>query len=56
MAGRSGDTFKKRQKEVARVEKAREKFARRLQRKSEKPAEEVASHSDDVETSSPAQD
>jgi hypothetical protein len=33
MAGRSGDTFKKRQKEVARAEKHREKLARRLERK-----------------------
>src|ERR1700678_1862113 len=33
MAGRSGDTFKKRQKEVARAEKHRENLARRLERK-----------------------
>ena len=33
MAGRTGDTFKKRQKEVARAEKAKEKLARRLERK-----------------------
>jgi len=33
MAGRSGDTFKKRQKEVARAEKHREKLAKRLERK-----------------------
>jgi len=33
MAGRSGDTFKKRQKEVARAEKHREKLARRLEKK-----------------------
>ena len=36
MAGRSGDTFKKRQKEVARAEKHREKLARRLERKQHK--------------------
>jgi hypothetical protein len=36
MAGRSGDTFKKRQKEVARAEKHREKLARRLERKQNK--------------------
>jgi hypothetical protein len=33
MAGRSRDTYKKRQKEVARAEKQREKAARRLDRK-----------------------
>jgi hypothetical protein len=36
MAGRTGDTFKKRQKEVARAEKAKEKIARRLERKLQK--------------------
>ena len=36
MAGRSGDAFKKRQKEVARAEKHREKLARRLERKQHK--------------------
>jgi hypothetical protein len=36
MAGRTGDTFKKRQKEVARAEKAKEKLARRLERKLKK--------------------
>ena len=36
MAGRTGDTFKKRQKEVARAEKAKEKLARRLERKAQK--------------------
>jgi len=41
MAGRSGDTFKKRQKEVARAEKAREKIARRLERKLQKRAPDV---------------
>ena len=36
MGMRSGTTFKKRQKEIARMEKQRDKFARRLQRKTEK--------------------
>jgi len=35
---RSGTTFKKRQKEIARMEKQRDKFAKRLQRKTEKAA------------------
>ena len=34
MAGRSSTTLKKRQKEMARAEKQREKFAKRLERKS----------------------
>jgi hypothetical protein len=42
MAGRSGDTFKKRQKEVARAEKQREKIAQRLQRKLEKRSPETS--------------
>jgi hypothetical protein len=33
MAGRSGSSFQKRQKELARVEKQREKFARRVAKK-----------------------
>jgi DNA anti-recombination protein RmuC len=33
---RSGTTFKKRQKELARMEKQRDKAARRMQRKAEK--------------------
>ena len=33
MAGRSHSTFKKRQKELARVEKQRDKVAKRQQRK-----------------------
>jgi hypothetical protein len=40
VAGRSGDTFKKRQKEVARAEKHREKLARRLERKQNKQPED----------------
>ena len=33
MAGRSNTTLKKRQKEMARAEKQREKFAKRLEKK-----------------------
>ena len=36
MAHRGPSTFKKRQKEMARLEKQREKFAKRMQRKAEK--------------------
>jgi hypothetical protein len=36
MGMRSGTTFKKRQKELARMEKQRDKFAKRLQRKTDK--------------------
>jgi hypothetical protein len=39
MAGRSRDTFKKRQKEVARAEKQRDKIARRMERKLHKGEE-----------------
>jgi hypothetical protein len=38
MAARSRTTFQKRQKELARQEKARDKAARRVQRKLEKAA------------------
>lgn len=38
MASRSRTTFKKRQKEIARMEKQRDKAARRMQRKAEKQA------------------
>lgn len=38
MAARSRTTFQKRQKELARQEKARDKAARRVQRKLEKQA------------------
>lgn len=41
MAGRSRDTYKKRQKEVARIEKQRAKFARRMERKLQKHAPEM---------------
>ena len=39
MASRSHTTFKKRQKEAARLEKRQEKIARRQQRKLGKPTE-----------------
>ena len=38
MASRSHTTFKKRQKELARVEKQRDKVAKRLQRKEGEPS------------------
>lgn len=38
MASRSRTTFKKRQKELARMEKQRDKAAKRMQRKAEKQA------------------
>ena len=36
MARRSGSTFKKRQKEMARQQRAQDKMARRLQKKKER--------------------
>jgi hypothetical protein len=48
MAGRSGDTFKKRQKEVARAEKHREKLARRLERKQHKQSSDDQSENGSV--------
>lgn len=39
MGMRSGTTFKKRQKELARMEKQRDKAARRLQKKTEGPGD-----------------
>jgi hypothetical protein len=39
MAGRSNTTLKKRQKEMARAEKQREKFAKRLEKKKGEPGE-----------------
>lgn len=41
MAGRSNTTLKKRQKEMARAEKQREKFARRLEKKKGEPGEQT---------------
>jgi hypothetical protein len=46
MAGRSRDTYKKRQKEVARAEKQREKAARRIERKLHKNDPEVGDAAD----------
>jgi hypothetical protein len=57
MGMRSGTTFKKRQKELARMEKQRDKAARRMQRKAEKlsgdqsadqPAESLTTPTDDL--------
>ena len=44
MAARSRTTFQKRQKELARQEKQRDKIARRAQRKLEKQAAAAAGH------------
>ena len=41
MARRSGSTFKKRQKEMARQQRAQDKFARRLQKKKEQEQKDV---------------
>ena len=62
MGMRSGTTFKKRQKELARMEKQRDKFAKRLQRKTEKalggpvddmgePVGDLSAHDDDLDES-----
>jgi hypothetical protein len=53
MAGRSNTTLKKRQKEMARAEKQREKFAKRLEKKKGdlgEPTDEIAGE-DGVEES-----
>lgn len=58
MAGRSGDTFKKRQKEVARAEKHREKLARRLERKhqvKQSPDSEAGESADELSSEDAAQ-
>src|SRR5579871_5055886 len=47
MGMRSGTTFKKRQKEIARMEKARDKAARRVQRKAEKLSGDTSPDTDD---------
>ncbi len=41
MAGRTGTSLQKRQKEMARAEKQREKFAKRIERKKEPLAEQT---------------
>ena len=51
MARRSGSTFKKRQKEMARQQRQQDKFARRLQKKKERqesPAEGVPAEDPDI--------
>ena len=47
MGMRSGTTFKKRQKEIARMEKQRDKAARRIQRKAEKLSGDSSTQDDD---------
>ena len=59
MAGRSNTTLKKRQKEMARAEKARDKAAKRLDRKNgifppEQPDEEETLLQDSAEDAVPA--
>ena len=64
MGMRSGTTFKKRQKEIARMEKQRDKFAKRQQRKTERLAggpiddmgEPVGDLSDPDDLSEPKED
>jgi hypothetical protein len=51
MAGRSNTTLKKRQKEMARAEKQREKFAKRLERKKGEPGDQIDGAPDGVEES-----
>ena len=48
MASRSRTTFKKRQKELARMEKQRDKAAKRMQRKAEKLAGGVPGADDEL--------
>lgn len=48
MGMRSGTTFKKRQKEIARMEKQRDKVAKRQQRKTEKANGEPPGEDDDL--------
>jgi len=47
MGMRSGTTFKKRRKEIARMEKQRDKAARRIQRKAEKLSGDSSTSEDD---------
>jgi hypothetical protein len=54
MAGRSNTTLKKRQKEMARAEKQREKFAKRLERKKGGPGEDPEVTSDETLEALPA--
>jgi hypothetical protein len=48
MGMRSGTTFKKRQKEIARMEKQRDKAARRVQRKAQKLSGDPTTEDDDL--------
>lgn len=48
MGMRSGTTFKKRQKEIARMEKQRDKAARRIQRKSDKEPDSGVPEEEDL--------
>ena len=54
MAGRSNTTLKKRQKEMARAEKQREKFAKRLERKKGGTGEDPEVTSEEILEESPA--
>ena len=54
MAGRSGSTFKKREKEMARVNKQREKLAKRLERKGTTIDEQFALAVKEAEAGPPA--
>ena len=54
MAGRSSTTLKKRQKEMARAEKQREKFAKRLEKKKGGLTHEITGE-DGVEESATAE-
>jgi hypothetical protein len=51
MAGRSNTTLKKRQKEMARAEKQREKFAKRLDKKKGEPGEQTDENPEGIEES-----
>ena len=55
MAMNSGTTFKKRQKEIARMEKQRDKVARRLQRKADKAAGITHDSDEDEFSASPGE-
>ncbi len=53
MANRSRTTFKKRQKELERAQKQRDKIARRMQRKAEKRLLHAASATDQEAAEAP---
>ena len=54
MGMRSGTTFKKRQKEIARMEKQRDKAARRVQRKAEKLSGDSSGNSEEDDLLGPS--